>query len=66
MKKKILTILLIGLTAINGLTACSLQKTCKEDGCEETEIYKDGYCKFHYFTNTGENIIKDVINKGGK
>ena len=64
MRKKLLALLLI--TALAGLSmiGCSFEKTCKESGCEETELYKDDYCKYHYFKNSGEDIIKDVINEG--
>lgn len=62
MKKRILTLLIVTALAGLSMTACSLEKTCKEPGCDETELYKDGYCKYHYYINTGEDIIKDVIN----
>ena len=50
MKKKIFAFLMLGVMAFQ-LTACSLSPECKEDGCHETEIYDDGYCKKHYFQN---------------
>lgn len=62
MKKRILTLLIVTVLAGLSMTACSFEKTCKESGCDETELYKDGYCKYHYYINAGEDIIKDVIN----
>ncbi|WP_294102691.1 hypothetical protein [uncultured Ruminococcus sp.] len=59
MKKKIFAFLMLGVTAFQ-LTACSLSPECKEDGCHETEIYDDGYCKKHYFQNVEENLKQDV------
>ena len=35
---------------------------CKEPGCDRTNIYKDGYCEIHYFTNVGESVIDTLIN----
>lgn len=63
MKKKIITLLLVASSMIM-LTACqiSLQPTCKASDCEETSIYKDGYCKYHYYLKNGEDIIKDIFN----
>lgn len=61
MKSKITSILLLTAVAVQ-LTACSLEPTCKEPGCEETNIYEDGYCKVHYYENVGENVIKDIFN----
>lgn len=60
MKKKIMAVFSIILTAAM-LTACA-PFTCREQGCNETEIYKDGYCKYHYGLNAGENMLKDLIN----
>lgn len=62
MKKRLMTLVLVGTMAVCSLTACSFEKTCKADGCTETELYKDGYCKYHYYVCNGESIIKDVIN----
>lgn len=61
MKKKVLTVLLVGIMAMQ-LVACSLEPTCKASDCEETEIYQDGYCKYHHWMNQGEQAIKDFIN----
>lgn len=61
MKKKLLCVALIAVFAFQ-LTACSLEPTCKADGCEETELYEDGYCKYHYYLQSGENLLKDIIN----
>ena len=36
---------------------------CKYPDCEETELYKDGYCKFHYYKSFGETIIQNIVNK---
>ena len=65
MKKKLVTMLLVGTMAVCSLTACSFEKTCKASGCDETKIYEDGFCKYHYFINAGESIIKDKVNQGG-
>lgn len=63
MKKKIATVLFIGMAAVQ-LTAC-IAFTCKEQGCDETDIYEDGYCKYHYGINAGEEALKDIINNWG-
>lgn len=63
-KKWVLALMLVGTIAMSCLTACSFEKTCKEAGCNETSIYKDGYCKYHYYINTGEDILKNAVNKG--
>lgn len=60
MKKRIITLLLIGLMGVQ-LTACS-EPTCKADDCEETEIYEDGYCRYHYYLKSGEDILKGIVN----
>lgn len=43
-----------------------VQKTglvkCKEDGCEEVELFKDGYCKQHYYIKFGSEAIGDIIS----
>jgi len=54
--------LLLLLTVILALTACGSPPTCKYDNCEETELYKDGYCKYHYYISAGESIVKDIVN----
>lgn len=37
-------------------------QTCKEPSCTEIAIYQDGYCKFHYYSNVGESVLKDFLN----
>lgn len=61
MKKRITAVLLVTFIALQ-LVACSLEQTCKASGCDETEIYQDGYCKYHYYMNTGEDFLKELIN----
>lgn len=61
MKRK-LTILLFVLTMAMSMTACSFNMSCKAPGCDETELYEDGFCKYHYYMNAGEGVIKDIIN----
>lgn len=63
MKKKFLALLLMTVMALQ-LGACSFnfEPTCKESGCEETDIYEEGYCKYHYLMKAGENVLKDFIN----
>lgn len=62
MKRKLAALLTI-ISILSMLTACSLEQTCKADGCEETEIYQDGYCKYHYYINAGEDILKGIVNQ---
>lgn len=61
MKKKFLAALFVVIMALQ-LMACSLRPTCKESGCDETEIYKDGYCNYHYFVHASEDVLKDIVN----
>lgn len=61
MKKKIVMLFMIAIVALQ-LGACSFEPHCKESGCEETNIYEEGYCKYHYYIKTGEELIKDIIN----
>lgn len=61
MKKKILAGLVIMAVALQ-LVACTYTPTCKESDCDETTIYEDGYCKYHYYLKTGEDMLKDFIN----
>lgn len=65
MKRHFSALILVGAIAVASLTACSFEKTCKALGCDETKIYEDGFCKYHYFINAGESIIKDKVNQGG-
>ncbi len=60
MKKKVLS-MFIGLGIVLLLTACSITNTCKESGCDD-EIYEEGYCKYHYYLNAGNEFLKDIIN----
>ncbi len=59
MRRKIMVLMMVVLVAVQ-LTACS--KTCKADGCNEKEIYEDGYCRLHYYENVGGNLLQDIIN----
>lgn len=59
MKKRALS-LFVAFIAVLQLTACS-SDTCKESGCDD-EIYKDGYCKYHYYLNAGSDVLKDIVN----
>ncbi len=36
-------------------------KTCREEGCEETDIYEDGYCKYHYYKSIGQNVLENEL-----
>lgn len=60
LKKRIMAVFF--LMMLLQLSACSLQITCKADGCSETEIYEDGYCRYHYYLRAGENLLKEIIN----
>lgn len=61
MKKRLLVVGCMLL--LSQSIGCTLfQTTCKESGCDETDIYKDGYCKYHYYINEGEDIIKEFVN----
>lgn len=60
MKRKIS--LLVMLVMALYLSACSLEPTCKVSSCEETNIYEDGYCKYHYYENVGDTMLKDLFN----
>lgn len=62
MRKRLLKLLLVTALVGISMTACSFEKTCKESGCDETELYKDDYCKYHYHINAGEDLIKDIVN----
>lgn len=61
MKKKMMVVLLM-VTMMTQVVACSLKKTCKVSGCDETDIYQDGYCKLHYYEKVGENLINELGN----
>lgn len=59
-KKKVLGLGMVVVFVLS-LTACGA-KTCKVKGCQETTIYDDGYCRYHYYENLGSNIMKDILN----
>lgn len=55
--KKLLLALMAALMLF-GMAACS--STCKESGCNE-EVYKKGYCAFHYGYHYPEEALKDAF-----
>ncbi len=57
--KRIMILMIILLVSVQ-LTACG--RTCKADGCDEKEIYEDGYCRLHYYENVGNHILDDLFN----
>lgn len=64
MKKNLVTIIL-AVAMMFSLCACSIElpePTCKYDSCEETELYEEGYCKYHYYISVGDTILKDLFN----
>lgn len=61
LKKRIMTVFFVMMMLLQ-LSACSLQISCKADGCNETDIYEDGYCRYHYYLRAGENLLKEIIN----
>lgn len=61
MKRKIVALLLVAVCMLSG---CDMfEPTCKAEGCEETNIYEDGYCKTHYYINVGDTLLKDIFNQ---
>ena len=56
-KKLVAALILIALM----LSACSFTPTCKASDCD-SEIYQDGYCKYHYYLENGKDTLKDIIN----
>ncbi|MGN0507249.1 MAG: hypothetical protein ACI4FZ_11865 [Lachnospiraceae bacterium] len=66
MKKKI-SLLLLGAILACCLAGCAGLTHCKE--CDD-EVYKDGYCKYHYEINAAKEKIddlgKDVFDFFGK
>lgn len=69
MKRIIAGYITIIVLALSMLSGCSLEKTCKAPDCNETDIYEDGYCKYHYQKNLmmdvlkeGENTLRDFVN----
>ncbi len=57
-KKKLIVVVIL-LSAM--LSACSFALNCKANGCD-SEIYQDGYCKYHYFLKNGEDTLKNIFN----
>lgn len=63
MRKSILLILCILMLV--GLCGCKSEPeipTCKSEGCEELELYQEGYCKYHYYLSVGDTILKELVN----
>lgn len=62
MKRKVFVVAMVALLGAQ-LTACTnpLQLTCKEPGCDETNINDDGYCNVHSIEHAWEDT-KDSIN----
>ena len=52
MKKWIAVLSLLEMVC---LTACSASH-CKAGGCND-DVYKDGYCEYHYTVNNAKNNI---------
>ena len=42
------------------LSACG-SKHCKAQGCDD-EVYKDGYCQYHFTLHAVDSAAKDVFN----
>ena len=64
-KKQIFSLVLLILSLL--MMSCGVSH-CKEKECK-SELYKEGYCKYHYYTNFAEEAadvvsdgIKDIIN----
>ena len=55
---KRLMILVASLAAVACLTACG-PSHCKE--CDN-EVYKDGYCEYHYALNVAQDVVGDAAN----
>lgn len=62
MRKKTGIMLLLILTALQ-ITACG-SKNCKAKDCD-SEIYQDGYCKYHYYKNQAAEAV-DAVEEGIK
>ena len=62
MVRKIFVGVLLG-TMLLQLSGCAAH--CKEPGCDESEIYQDGYCKYHYYKNLGEDALSDIMEGSG-
>ena len=54
--KRVLVLLLAALLVF-ALSACG-SSHCKE--CDR-EVYKDGYCEYHYALNTAGDIVNDAL-----
>lgn len=65
MQKKVVTVLAITVFVLMTLIGCGTP-TCRYKDCEETEIYEDGYCKYHYYIVSGDEMLKDIVNGTGK
>lgn len=60
-KRLVMTAAAVLMAAMFILTGCG-QEHCKYPGCTETDIYEDGYCKYHYYKEAGDNTLKHIIN----
>lgn len=59
MKKKLITVFAL-IIAVVSLSGCDLVN-CKESGCSD-EVYKDGYCKYHYAQKGVEDVGKGIFD----
>ena len=57
MKMKKLLILIVILIMSTSLSACGGITHCKE--CDD-EVYKDGYCQYHYTVNAAKDAVDDA------
>ncbi len=57
--KKSIKLVTVALLVVLALVGCGAN--CKEPGCND-EVYKDGYCKYHYALNKGEDTLKGIVN----
>ncbi|MCQ2535531.1 MAG: hypothetical protein MJ110_01020 [Lachnospiraceae bacterium] len=64
MKMRAIVLGMILLMTSSFFVGCGINfdQTCKMSDCEETNIYEDGYCKYHYYQNVGDTIVKDFFN----
>jgi hypothetical protein len=70
MKRKLAVFMLVVLMGVQ-LSACTnpLQFTCKEPGCDETDINDDGYCNVHSIEHAlgdAKDSINDAIEDKAK
>ncbi len=49
--------LMLAIVLVFALSACG-SKHCKE--CDR-EVYKDGYCEYHYALNAAGDIVNDAL-----